>query len=57
MIISREGRFFNLWYCERSAMLIASAESRSAKVVKEGCYFGGVYLSLGEGGKLGQVRE
>ena len=38
-------------------MLITSAESWSARVVKEGCYFGGVYLSLGgrQAGKSGRV--
>ena len=31
VIVSREGRFFNFWYCEPSVMLIASAKSRSAR--------------------------
>ena len=69
--VSQEGRFFNIWHCEPSVMLIASAKSQSVRgashqpvfmsgcltishtclpcllsLVKEGRYFGGVYLSF-----------
>ena len=31
VIVSREDKFFNFWYCEPSVMLIASARSQSAR--------------------------
>ena len=31
VIVSREGKFFNVWYCEPSVMLIASAKSQSVR--------------------------
>ena len=46
VIVSREGRFFNFWYCEPSVMPIASAKSQSTRGASRQPAFMSGYLTI-----------